>query len=173
MYRKALLAAGAVLLIVAALAVYLSLPQATFAQGGQAMLLPVDPVPLIAETAQGEKKFTIEVADDQSERSNGLMFRRTMDDTHGMLFVFEQTQPVGFWMKNTPMPLDLLFIGQDGKVRDILPGVPFSEAVISPGEPVRFVLEFKAGTAEKFGIKDGDMLIHPAINHAPGASSPG
>ncbi len=61
----------------------------------------------------------------------------------------------------------------NGEVRDILPGNPFSEAVISPSEPVRFVLEFKAGTSQKAGIKAGDMLRHPAINEAPGASNPG
>ena len=64
------------------------------------------------------------------------------------------------------MPLDLIFIGQDGSIRDILPGEPFSEALISPGEPVRFVLELKRGTAEKAGIKDGDLVRHPAINEA-------
>ena len=69
-------------------------------------------------------------------------------------------------MKNTPMPLDLIFIGQDGMIRDILPGEPFSEALIAPGEPVRFVLELKRGTAEKAGIKDGDLVRHPAIGDA-------
>ena len=173
MFGKALLASAAVIgVILLGIGAYFlfSLPAPVSAQ---AMLLPVDPVPLVAETATGEKSFTIEVADDQSERSKGLMFREKMDDDHGMLFIFEQTQPVGFWMKNTPMALDLLFIGQDGKVRDILPGNPFSEAVISPSEPVRFVLEFKAGTSQKAGIKAGDMLRHPAINEAPGASNPG
>lgn len=172
MVRKTILAAVVVAVIVAALGIYLSLLDSTSANG-KAMLLPVDPVPLIAETANGERSFTIEVADDASERSKGLMFRESMDDDHGMLFVFDQTQPVGFWMKNTPMPLDLLFIGQDGRVRDILPGTPFSEAMISPGEPVRFVLEFKAGTAARAGIKDGDFLRHPAINEAPGGGSSG
>ena len=100
------------------------------------------------------------------------MFRESMDDDHGMLFVFPQTQPVGFWMKNTPMPLDLLFIGKDGRIRDILPGEPFSEASISPGEPVRFVLELKRGMAEKAGIKDGDLMRHPAIDEASGTGDP-
>lgn len=172
MIRKTWLAAGAIAAIIAALGIYLAMPDPTSANG-RAMLLPVDPVPLIAETASGERSFTIEVADDLSERAQGLMFRDSMDDDHGMLFVFEQTQPVGFWMKDTPMPLDLLFIGQDGKIRDILPGEPFSEAVIAPDEPVRFVLEFKAGTAEKAGIKDGDVLRHPAISEASGAGNAG
>ena len=172
MFRKTLLAAAAVVVTIGVLGFYLAMPQPTAADD-QAMRLPVDPVPLIAETASGERSFRIEIADDQSERSAGLMFRESMDDDHGMLFVFPQTQPVGFWMKNTPMPLDLLFIGKDGRIRDILPGEPFSEASISPGEPVRFVLELKRGTAEKAGIKDGDLLRHPAINEAPGAGNAG
>jgi len=132
----------------------------------RAMMLPVDPTPLIVDTSSGEKRFTIEVADELQERSAGLMFREDMDDNHGMLFVFDQTQVVGFWMKDTPMPLDLIFVGQDGRVRAIKQGEPLSEAVISPGEPVRFVLELKAGTAEREGIVDGSMLRHPAISQA-------
>ena len=110
----------------------------------QAMELPVHPEPLIAETDEGERSFTIEIADDPGERSRGLMFRQEMDNDHGMLFVFEESQPVGFWMRNTPLPLDLVFIGQDGKVRAIERGEPFSEAPIAPGEPVHFVLELNA-----------------------------
>jgi uncharacterized membrane protein (UPF0127 family) len=172
MIRKTLLAIVAIVAIVGALGFYLypGIPQSS---ADQAMRLPVDPVPLVARTAAGERSFTVEVADDQSERSNGLMFRESMDDDHGMLFVFPETRPVGFWMKDTPMPLDLIFIGEDGRVRDILPGEPFSEALISPGEPVRFVLELKRGTAEKTGINDGDLVRHPVINAAPGANDPG
>jgi len=75
-------------------------------------------------------------------------------------------------MKNTPMPLDLIFIGQDGKIRAIKKGEPQSEAIISSGLPVRFVLEFKAGTAAKNGIEYGDLLRHPAIGTASGPGMP-
>jgi uncharacterized membrane protein (UPF0127 family) len=166
MTRKILLAIAAIVVIAAALGFYLGMPQSS---ADQAMRLPVDAAPLVVETAAGERSFTIEIADDESERSNGLMYRESMDDDHGMLFVFPETRPVGFWMKNTPMPLDLIFIGPDGKVRGILPGEPFSEALISPGEPVRFVLELKRGTAEKTGIKDGDTLRQPALDSVPDA----
>lgn len=132
------------------------------------MILPTDPARLVALTDGGEKSFSIEIADDGNERSRGLMFRQAMEDTHGMLFVFEETRPAGFWMKNTPMPLDLLFVGADGKVKAILPGEPFSEAPISPGEPVRFVLEVKRGIAARNGIEDGDRLSHPAIDAVAG-----
>jgi uncharacterized protein len=130
----------------------------------QAMILPTDAEPLIVGTDTGERKFTIEVADDASERSRGLMYRETMDDDHGMLFVFDQERPVGFWMKNTPMPLDLVFIDGGGTVKAVLKGEPFSEAVISPGVPVHFVLELKAGTAAANHVEDGDKVRHPAIS---------
>jgi uncharacterized membrane protein (UPF0127 family) len=148
------------------------MPKPTSADG-RAMQLPVDPAPLVVETQAGARRFTVEVADDFNERSRGLMFRESMADDHGMLFVFEQMQEVGFWMHNTPMPLDLLFIGQDGRVKDILPGKPFSDAIIAPREPVRFVLEFKQGTAARTGIRAGDVIRHPAITEAPGAANPG
>lgn len=135
---------------------------------GQAMILPVDPAPLVVETRAGNRGFRIEIAEDAGERARGLMFREQMDDDHGMLFVFEQTGPVGFWMKNTPLPLDLIFIGEDGRVRAVLPGEPFSEAAISPGVPVRFVLEVKAGIAEKAGIDEGDRVSHPSIDKIAG-----
>lgn len=139
------------------------------AQTGQPMLLPVDPAPLIAMTADGEEQFTIEVADDNAERSRGLMFRRDLPERRGMLFVFENTRRVAFWMKNTPLPLDLIFVGEDGRVLDILPGVPFSEAPIAPEGMVRFVLEVHEGVAKSAGIDVGDRLRHPKIDAIAGA----
>lgn len=130
---------------------------------GRAMVLPVDPAPLVAVTKDGERRFAVEIADEPSERGAGLMFRETMADDHGMLFVFQATRPVGFWMKNTIMPLDLVFIGEDGRVKAIRQGEPYSEAVIAPDVPVRFVLELKAGIAAKAGIAIGDPVRHPAI----------
>lgn len=142
----------------------------TMAAGGQAMMLPVDPAPLVAVTAKGDRPFRIEIADDDAEREAGLMFRQSMPDDHGMLFVFPQTESVGFWMKNTPMPLDLLFIGQDGRIKAIRRGEPQSETVIAPDEPVRFVLELKAGTAGRQNIKEGDLVKHPAVNAVSGVN---
>lgn len=166
--RKFLIAGalGAALLAVPALVVSLALTAPSMAQ--EAMALPVDADPLIAVTAMGEVPFRIEIADEPGERAMGLMFRKDLADDQGMLFVFEQTQPVGFWMKNTPLPLDLVFAGLDGKVLDVLPGTPFSEAVIAPEEPARFVLELKAGTAAKTGIAKGVTLKHRAITAVDG-----
>lgn len=131
---------------------------------GQAMVLPVDPAPLIAETGKGEAQFKVEIADDEAERSAGLMFRNYLPDDRGMLFVFPNQGPVGFWMKNTPLPLDLVFIDEDGVVQGIGNGEPFSEATITPGVPVRYVLELKRGTAARLGIAQGTEIRHPAMS---------
>lgn len=136
----------------------------------RAMRLPVQMVKLVAETAAGEKFFSIEVADEPPEQERGLMFREDMPDDRGMLFDLGQTRQASFWMENTPMPLDLLFIGEDGRVRAILPGQPFSRAAISPGVPVRFVLELKQGTSAKTGIAPGDRLRHPVIDAVAGSN---
>jgi len=172
------LTAGAlgVILVVAAGAYFYSgqptASQQTIVGAGQAMILPVDPTPLVVATKGGDKSFSIEIADTDAEREAGLMYRQDMADDHGMLFVFEMQKQVGFWMHNTPMPLDLIFVGQDGKIRAVKHGDPFSDAVISPGVPVRFVLEFKAGTAAANGIGYDDLLRHPAVGTAPGPGMP-
>lgn len=170
--RNVLVAAGIALLALSplspafhqtALAEYTGAPEP-----GQPMILPVDPAPLVVETAEGARSFTIEVADNDEERSRGLMFRMEMADDHGMLFVFEQTRRVGFWMKNTPMALDLIFVGDDGRIRDIMPGEPFSTDSIAPQAEVRFVLELKAGTARREGLAAGDRVRHTRIDEVAG-----
>jgi uncharacterized protein len=171
MVRTYWLAAGAIAIAVAAVVLFIGLQSPTSADS-RAMILPVDPDPLIVETGQGQRSFTIEIADDPVERERGLMFREHMGDTHGMLFVFQDQQDVGFWMENTPMPLDLLFIAQDGTIKAIKQGEPLSQALISPGVPVRFVLELKAGIAARNDIVDGDKARHPAIGQAPGPAQP-
>lgn len=142
--------------------------QAAFAQS-EPMILPVDPHPLVVESSIGQHEFTIEVADTDPQRSAGLMFRDDMDDDHGMLFVFEQTRRLSFWMQNTPMPLDLIFIDEQGRIVAIRWGKPFSTDSIGPLTPARFVLELKAGTAQKAGITEGDLVRHPRIDAISGA----
>lgn len=150
-------------IILLALLVLGGMARPSLALEGEAMMLPVDPAPLIATTTSGEKRFTIEVADDPGERERGLMFRQNLPADRGMLFVFESTRPVGFWMRNTPLPLDLVFIREDGTVAAIKRGEPFSEATISTPTPIRFVLELEHGTASRAGLKPGDRLEHPRI----------
>jgi uncharacterized membrane protein (UPF0127 family) len=150
--------------LAAALVIYLSLQPLVAAQE-QAMELPVHPEPLIADTDKGERSFTIEIADDPGERSRGLMFRREMDDDHGMLFIFEQSQPVGFWMKNTPLPLDMIFISRDKKIVGIVEqAVPFSLDSRSVGAPSQFVLEINGGLSRRYGLKEGDSVRFEGLN---------
>ncbi len=134
-----------------------------------AMILPIDASELVAINPDGsESRFTVEIADDDDEQSAGLMFRLSMGDSHGMLFVFDRTRRLSFWMKNTPMPLDLIFVGQDGKVIDIFKGKPYSLSSIGPVQPARFVLEVKSGIAAKNGIVRGTVFRHPAIDAITG-----
>ena len=158
---------AAFLVILVASGSHVSLQTTAHAQDAldsEPMRLPVDPFPLIFTTASGDVSFSIEVADRDEERARGLMFRHDLPDDRGMLFIFEQTRRVAFWMKNTPLPLDLVFIGENGVVLNVSRGEPQSTDVISPPTPVRFVLELKAGTAQKAGVADGDKVHHPLID---------
>lgn len=132
----------------------------------RAMYLPADTTPLVAVGDDGiERRFTIEIADTADERSKGLMFRPALAPDHGMLFVFPYTREVSFWMENTPQPLDLVFVKDDGHVAAVMHGKPFSRAVIDPEVPVRYVLELGSGVAAQARIRDGTMLIHPVIGN--------
>lgn len=110
-------------------------------------------------TSQGRANFEAEIADTPEARSIGLMYRTEMGDDHGMLFDFGLTRPVSMWMKNTPLSLDMIFADETGKVLYVVAGtVPFSEDIISAPVPVRSVLEVKAGTAGRIGVKPGDRI---------------
>jgi uncharacterized membrane protein (UPF0127 family) len=130
--------------------------------------IATDPTPLVAATAKGPVAFSVEIADDPGERERGLMFREDLPDNHGMLFVFDQTGQVGFWMKNTPMALDLIFIDPKGMIAAVRRGEPESVAVIAPDVATRYVLELEAGTAARAGLKTGVLLQHPVIAKTAG-----
>lgn len=118
--------------------------------------------PLTIVTRSGPKRFDVEVMRDDAGRARGLMFRRHMAADHGMLFDFERDEPVAMWMKNTYLPLDMVFIRPDGTISRIAADTePLSTAVISSGSPVVAVLELNAGTAAKLGIQPGDRIEHP------------
>ena len=90
------------------------------------------------------------------------MFRRELPEKQGMLFDFKREQPTSFWMKNTYVPLDMIFIRADGRILNIAENtVPLSEALVSSSGPVRAVLEVIAGTTKKLGIAPGDRVVHP------------
>jgi uncharacterized membrane protein (UPF0127 family) len=118
-------------------------------------------------TASGPITFVVEIADDDAERTRGLMFRESLAPNAGMLFDFKREQHVSFWMKNTLIPLDMFFIKSDGRiVRIARRTVPHSEEGIASGEPVQAVLETNAGVADRHGIKPGDTVRHPVFGNA-------
>jgi len=110
----------------------------------------------------GVHPFVVELATTDEERQRGLMFRRELPEGRGMLFDFKQDLNVTMWMKNTYIPLDMIFIRADGRIQRIAENTtPESEKIIPAGAPVRAVLEVIGGTAKKFGIKPGDRVASP------------
>jgi uncharacterized protein len=121
--------------------------------------------PLEIATKSGVQVFAVEMATTPEEQAKGLMFRRSLPEGQGMLFDFHQEQPASFWMKNTYIPLDMIFIRADGRILRIAENtVPLSEALVTSGGPVRAVLEVNAGTARKLGIAAGDRVAHPIFS---------
>jgi uncharacterized membrane protein (UPF0127 family) len=140
------------------IATALALPFAANAQGLQTF----ERSELEVETAKGRHKFKVELALTAAQMAQGLMYRRQMDADAGMLFDYRSTQPVSFWMRNTYIPLDIIFIREDGRIAGIHErAVPLSEVPIPSPEPVRAVLELNGGTAARLGIKPGDRVHHP------------
>nr|CAD6603541.1 hypothetical protein RKHAN_01407 [Rhizobium sp. Khangiran2] len=121
---------------------------------------------LLIQTKSGKvHNFTVELALTTEQRSQGLMHRESMPKDHGMLFDFGETRPVSMWMRNTPLPLDMLFIQRDGTISHIhRKAVPFSEAIIDSRGPVHFVLELNGGRAAALGIEVGDRVMSKRID---------
>lgn len=118
----------------------------------------------------GVARFNVEIADDEAEREVGLMNRPTMASSAGMLFVFETPRPASFWMKNTLIPLDMIFADEAGRVTVVHENaVPQDLTPIDGGEGVRFVLEINGGLARRLGIGPGAVLRHPAVPQAGAA----
>ena len=119
---------------------------------------------LTIQTAAGPQKFAIELATDDVQREQGLMYRTRMAADAGMLFIYPHEQPVAMWMKNTNLPLDMLFVRADGTIARIRENaVPYSRENIPSGEPVQFVIELNAGRAQALGIKEGGHIRAPEI----------
>jgi uncharacterized membrane protein (UPF0127 family) len=111
-------------------------------------------------TATGEHVFEVEIAETPEQKSRGLMFRTALGENAGMLFPYGEPQAVTMWMRNTYIPLDMVFIAQGGTVHRIARNTePFSEKIIASGGPVVAVLEVKAGTADRIGLKPGDTVV--------------
>jgi uncharacterized membrane protein (UPF0127 family) len=119
-------------------------------------------MPLEIESGGRRHRFTVEMADNDERRTLGLMHRRSMAADAGMLFDFKRDAPVSMWMRNTLIPLDMLFMDRAGVVRHIHErAVPLSETIIESNGSVRAVLELNGGTVQRLGLKIGDRLIHP------------
>jgi uncharacterized protein len=107
----------------------------------------------------GVHAFDVELATNDAERERGLMFRKSLPEGQGMLFDFKREQPVSFWMHNTYISLDMIFIGGDGRIVHIVQNAkPLSDDFIPSTASVRAVLEVIAGTVQKLGIADGDRV---------------
>jgi uncharacterized membrane protein (UPF0127 family) len=123
--------------------------------------------PSILEIAgkNGVHVFSVELAANDEQRARGLMFRKELPEGHGMLFDFQREQEVAFWMKDTYIPLDMIFIRGNGRILRIVENtVPLSIQQVPSGGPVRAVLEVIGGTARKLGIAAGDRVAHPIFS---------
>ncbi len=118
------------------------------------------PASLKIETKNGPVLLNVEVADTEAKREQGLMFRRSLSDDQGMIFLFEREHEITMWMKNTYLPLDMVFIGNDWRIRHIAyDAEPFSTEVISSVRPASRVLEIGGGQAKKLGLAVGDNVV--------------
>ena len=115
----------------------------------------------------GQARFAVEIADDDAERARGLMFRKSLPAGAGMLFVYDRPQPVAFWMKNTLIPLDMVFIGADGRVNGVHASAIPGDLTPVPGPPdTLMVLEIRGGLARRLGLAEGAELRHPRLEQA-------
>ena len=104
-------------------------------------------------------KIDIEIADNTPERMQGLMYRKSMDENRGMLFIFQDYEQRGFYMRNTIIPLDIIFLDSAKQVLKIHKNTtPFSERTLESGMPAKFVVEVNAGYTDRYGIEDGDRI---------------
>lgn len=115
-------------------------------------------------TSAGNHTITVEVADSDQERSTGLMFRRSLGDNEGMIFLYPHEQEITMWMRNTYIPLDMIFVRKTGVIHRIEKDTePFSERIIPSNGEVLAVIEMKGGSAARLGLKSGDKVDYPAF----------
>ncbi len=135
-------------------AVALSLPLAAIADDSQ----------LVIQSKTGEHAFTVDVVDTNETRARGLMYVESLAPDAGMLFDFKAERQVSFWMRNTLIPLDMLFIAADGTIKNIhANAIPHDETSIPSDGAVQFVLEIPGGRSAELGIEAGDTVEHDRI----------
>ncbi len=123
--------------------------------------------PLTIVSASGPHRFTVELAESPAQMEQGLMFRRSLAADAGMLFDFKQPTMATMWMHNTLIPLDMLFVDQQGLIVNIAQrAVPESDATIAAAAPVRAVIELNGGTADRLDIKPGDRVLYSIFGNA-------
>ena len=147
----------------AAVAAFLALAVFVAPAAPQTPLATYGKSALTIETTGGKQHFAVEEAKTPQQMAQGLMFRRVMAADAGMLFEYDRVQPVQFWMKNTLIPLDMIFIGGDGTIVGMKTNTtPLSLAPQSVGRPSRWVIEVAGGYAARAGIAAGDKVELPA-----------
>lgn len=135
---------------------------------------PKPTTPLIVKTGNGDIRFNVEVARTPDELKTGLMNRTTLAFNSGMIFYINPVQPTAMWMKNTKIPLDMLFIAPDNTISLIYENTkPMSEDLLISRDPVRAVIELNAGQVRRHGIKIGDLINHALLNNMVDIKTPG
>ncbi len=120
---------------------------------------------VILHTSNGEVAFAIDLANTPASRAKGLMFVQDLPDDKGMLFDFGEEREVSFWMRNTFIPLDMIFVAADGTIKNIHANArPHDQTGIPSKFPVRFVFEIAGGRAAEIGLEVGDKMSHPLVN---------
>lgn len=114
-------------------------------------------MPLTIQTGNATHRFTVEVAATPEQQERGLMFRKSLAGDRGMIFPYDPPADVSFWMKNTLIPLDIVFIRSDGTIVRITHAKALDLTALPAGEPVAAVLEIRGGRAAELGIKEGDV----------------
>ena len=120
-------------------------------------------IPLTIRSSTGAHKFNVQVAATQDQQEKGLMFRQNMPADEGMIFPYSPAQEVAFWMKNTLIPLDIIYIRENGTIARIVTAQPLDLTPIPSGEPITNVLELNGGRAAALGIREGDAVSWPPL----------
>ncbi|MEM8574009.1 MAG: DUF192 domain-containing protein [Pseudomonadota bacterium] len=125
--------------------------------------------PLVLKTGTGTHTYTVEIAETPGEKARGLMFRRSMPQDRGMIFIYDPPQRATMWMRNTYISLDMIFITEEGTVLRIESNTePFSTDIIDAGGITKAVLELNAGETARIGLKPGDRVLFPGLASEPG-----